>query len=138
MEGSASVSTSFSHKVTVTNSEEQSFQTEEVIGENTPVELPANSVNTFEETWIKREVPVKFTGQVILDGPVKANLENIRLISQVLPNAADRSAAFEGFVYNSVLYGAAIKNYSRTATAAECSDPQNAGKVTYTSEAIGR
>lgn len=118
------VTASFSQTVSTSTQDEQNFQQKQTITESDPVVIPANSYTEFEVLWRRVEVPIKFSGVALVDAPITPNLEQLKLASQILPSAADRSVPFEGYVYNATVLGAQISNKSRATTAAEC---QNVG-----------
>lgn len=118
--GGTSAKVSFSHKVSLSNSKEQSFTTEKNLSESVPVQLPPNSVNVFEAQWRKIDAPISFSGAVVLDASLSSNLEKVAHVSDVLPTAPDREVQFAGLITASAVYGLTIKNNSRPATQADC------------------
>lgn len=117
----AEMSASFSQNVNLTKVDEQSFQEARQINEDYPLSLPPMTYTTFEILWQKIDVPVKFSGTVILDAPLIQNMEGVTVLSQVIPNESDRSVDFEGVVFNTLMLKGNAKIYSRKTTEKECS-----------------
>lgn len=116
----AEVGATFSQSINTSTTSEQNFQTRETLTHSDPVVVPAMSLLTYTVMWRRMEVPVFFSGHAGLDGPVTANLENIKLASQLLPNPDDRRLPFEGVVYNTTIMNADIVNHARALTSEEC------------------
>lgn len=117
---SGDVSTSFSRKVSFSNQEEQAYAEKKTYQESYPVKVAPNSFTTFEVSWSRIEVPIRFTGTAIVDASVTPNLEGIISASQLITKPEDRTIEFEGIVYDSNVFGASTKNLTRAATAADC------------------
>jgi hypothetical protein len=78
---------------------------------------------TLERSWLRREVPVEFSGNVQLNASVRGNLEGIGSVAQVIPNAADRTFEFAGLVTDATLYEGTTLNGSVPLKPSECSAP---------------
>jgi len=122
---SGEASASFSKKVSFTDQQEQNFQEKSTISESFPIKIPAQNITTFEVSWQKTEVPVRFGGVTVVDAPVSSNLENILVTSQIVPDEKERSIAFEGIVYNSNVFGSRIKNISKPVEKSDCAGKEN-------------
>lgn len=128
--GSDTLSFSTTSQITDTNTENHS---ESITNSVTlPVVVPAMSDVQIKHSYIQYNVPVPFTGTVTVDGQLASNLDGLSLLSQVLPNAADRTFDFAGFVTDSTLIDARTEVHQKTLTATDCQDSN--GRLTQTTK----
>lgn len=97
----ATVAASFRQKVVVTDQREDSFGEERTFAQNFPLIVPAGRQIVMEHVWIRRELQVPFSGNVVVDAPIAPNMEGVNRLSQLFPSEADRRFQFSGFITDS-------------------------------------
>jgi hypothetical protein len=100
---SGGVSVGFSKTITITDAAEESYEDNRTFDSTVPLRIAANTRVVMDHRWIRREVPIVFTGIITTDGAVAPNQEGIGRISQVLTNISDRKFEFAGVVTSSTL-----------------------------------
>jgi hypothetical protein len=93
----------FSQTVGVNDANEQSFEENRVLETNVPLAIAPMTRVVMDHYWLKREVPVAFSGTVVLDSPVQQNREGITRLSQVLVSESDRTFPFSGLIASTAL-----------------------------------
>lgn len=121
--GGVSAGVKFSNSISVSSGEEQDFRKEESFSRTFEVPVPAMYETVVVHYWIKRLVPLKYSGTVQVNGKVVQNQEGVQLVSQVLPSVADRTFDFAGEVLDVSLYEGRAESYSRKLSEDECKAP---------------
>jgi hypothetical protein len=85
-----------------------------------PLLVPSMTQSTITHSFILYNVPVPFTGTVLVDGQLSSNLANLNTLSQVLPTESDRTFTFVGIVTNSTLIDTSVLTNEKKLTAADC------------------
>lgn len=112
---------SFNQKVNTSEVEETSSESTKTLDLTLPVIIPPNSKVVMDHYWIKRVVPVHYTGTVIIDTAVSDNQANITRLSQVLTTAQDREFEFSGTVTDTSLSEGSTKVNSEATNKEMCS-----------------
>jgi hypothetical protein len=120
----------FSHTVTITDTREEDYTSQRQLSFSVPISIPAMTLLTLQRSWIRREVPVEFSGTVQLNASVSSNLEGIGSVARVIPKASDRTFAFAGVVTDAQLYDGTTVNIGQPLKASDCTTPA----VTVTAE----
>jgi len=119
----------FNKDITITDSNEETEETTRSLERTDPLLIPAMSEVVFDHKWIRREVPVKYIGTIVLDAQLGPNTEGKTLLSHALPNAIDRTFTFEGRVINSLLVEGQSVARQRNMSAKECAGTSEFVKV---------
>lgn len=100
---SGEISTQFSRSVSVSDSNEETYQENRTFAFQDTINVPAMKKQTMVHFWTILDVPVRFSGTVTIDAPVNGQRESVTMLSQVLPDVADRTFEFSGTVIDSVV-----------------------------------
>jgi hypothetical protein len=117
-EASASLTINTSSTVTDTNTESRTESKTET--DTIPISVPPLSHVDASHTFILYQVPIPFSGTVVLDGPVARNLDGISVLSQILPNKSDRTFTFSGTITDSTLVKTATSFNQKKVDPASC------------------
>jgi hypothetical protein len=114
-------SASFSNSVSVTDGAEQNFeQSATDLDVVLPSQVEKMKIQVITHEWMKKIVPINYHGIVQMDAPLQANLEGVKLLSDVFPDPTDRTFAFSGRVLDSTIWDVLTDNRSRALKPEEC------------------
>lgn len=101
--GSGEVTTQFSRSVSVSDSNEETYQENRTLAFQDTINVPSMRKQTMVHFWTLLDVPVRFSGTVTVDAPVNGHRESVTMLSQLLPDASDRTFEFEGIVLETIV-----------------------------------
>jgi hypothetical protein len=110
----------FSRQVTVTNVDEENHEESRTLDFTVPLIVPAMTRVVLDHAWIRRVVPIQYSGTVQLDAGVNANRAGISRISQVITAPADRTFPFSGSVTNTLLVEGETSTVGTDLTKQQC------------------
>lgn len=116
------VGATFNREVSVTDMNEENYTETKTFEITLPVAIPPRTKVRVEHYFMRRDVPVQFTGQVTLDAVVGGNQEGVRYVSAVLPSETDRTFKFSGTVNSALLINGETDLLASPVNAAQCKD----------------
>jgi hypothetical protein len=123
--GETSGSVTISRDITVTDTRDEDYREKKTFSFTLPVTIPSQTQLSVTHEWIKRVVPVKYSGAVTLDGQLSTNREGIALISQVLPEKEKRTFEFEGTLEEALMFEGRTTVLTKQMSEKECPEPSD-------------
>ena len=115
----AETSIGASKDVTITDGEDLDLKTQETVTRMFPVKQAPYSISFLKHTFVKRVVPIPYSGKVLIDAPVNPNREGIVNLSQIL-SEDQRTFEFGGVIEDSSVSNGRFSIQSKVYTPEEC------------------
>ncbi|WP_210251833.1 hypothetical protein [Sinorhizobium meliloti] len=115
------VAAKFSREISVGSTEEASELRDETFSYTEKVNVPGMHLLTYTHEFAQKAVDIHYTGTVQVDGTLQPNAAKIKTLVQALPQPADRTFDFAGFVTSTDVYEGRTKNIATKITEEECS-----------------
>ncbi len=118
-------STNTSKEITITDLNEEDYREKKSFAFSLPVTIPSQTQLSVTHEWIKRLVPIKYVGTVVLDGQVASNRAGVTLISEALPEKEKRTFDFEGILEEALMFEGKTTVLTKPLSAEDCPAPSD-------------
>ncbi len=133
--GGAKLGVKFSNTISVSESRTETHQEEKTFTASIPIRVAPMTHVDFAHYFIRREVPLFYSGTVQLNGPLVQNLEGVNSLKDVMQDAKQRTFEFSGVVVDVSMYEGQTDNIARKLTLADC---QSSKSLTRTVEFLDK